>query len=188
MQLTYKDKVAFQAVFVMFARPAHAVPRQRERMQLRQCRPRRQTPGRPKLLITPFLHDLSRFFPVFPGTSGRVSWIPGVQTLKMGERWGKTGKKWVKNEITGLQKTALMHALAHLGRVETAVGGRRVGRPASSSFASEKDLTAQLGRGTPLAEQASRALLQPPRPLHIPRLAPARYLSVANRSVDPHSF
>ena len=100
------------------------------------------------------------------------------------------GKKWVKNEITGLQKTALMHALAHLGRVETAVGGvgrvetavGGVGRPASSSFASEKDLTAQLGRGTPLAEQASRALLQPPRPLHIPRLAPARYLSVANRS------
>ena len=81
-----------------------------------------------------------------------------------------------------------MHALAHLGRVETAVGGRRVGRPASSSFASEKDLTAQLGRGTPLAEQASRALLQPPRPLHIPRLAPARYLSVANRSATRTRF
>ena len=32
----------------------------------------------------------------------------------MGERWGKMGKKWVKNEITGLQKTALMHASAGL--------------------------------------------------------------------------
>ena len=32
----------------------------------------------------------------------------------MGERWGKMGKRWVKNEITGLQKTALMHASAHL--------------------------------------------------------------------------
>ena len=32
----------------------------------------------------------------------------------MGERWGKMGKKWVKNEITGVQKTALMHASAHL--------------------------------------------------------------------------
>ena len=30
----------------------------------------------------------------------------------MGERWGEMGKKWVKNEITGLQKTALMHASA----------------------------------------------------------------------------
>ena len=33
----------------------------------------------------------------------------------MGEKWGKMGKKWVKNEITGLQKTVLMHASAHLG-------------------------------------------------------------------------
>ena len=32
----------------------------------------------------------------------------------MGEKWGKMGKKWVKNEITGLQKTVLMHASAHL--------------------------------------------------------------------------
>ena len=32
----------------------------------------------------------------------------------MGERWGKMGKRWVKNEITGLQKTALMHASAGL--------------------------------------------------------------------------
>ena len=69
-------------------------------------------PGRPKLLITPIFHDFSRFFPVFPGTSGRAPWIPGVQTLKMGERWGKMGKKWVKNGITGVQKTALMHASA----------------------------------------------------------------------------
>ena len=72
------------------------------------------TAGRPKLLITPIFHDFSRFFPVFPGTFGRAPWIPGVQTLKMGERWGKMGKKWVKNEITGVQKTALMHASAHL--------------------------------------------------------------------------
>ena len=72
------------------------------------------TPGRPKLLITPIFHDFFRFFPVFPGAFGRASWIPGVQTVKMGERWGKMGKKWVKNEITGLQKTALMHASAHL--------------------------------------------------------------------------
>ena len=68
----------------------------------------------PKLLITPIFHDLSRFFPVFSGTFGRAPWIPGVQTLKMGERWGKMGKKWVKNEIAGVQKTALMHASAHL--------------------------------------------------------------------------
>ena len=73
-------------------------------------------PGRPKLLITPIFHDFFRIFPVFPGASGRALWIPGVQTLKMGERWGKMGKKWVKNGITGLQKTALMHASAHLGR------------------------------------------------------------------------
>ena len=32
----------------------------------------------------------------------------------MGEKWGKMGKKWVRNEITGLQKTLLMHASAHL--------------------------------------------------------------------------
>ena len=32
----------------------------------------------------------------------------------MGEEWGKMGKKWVKNEVTGLQKTVLMHASAHL--------------------------------------------------------------------------
>ena len=72
------------------------------------------TQGAPKPLITPIFHDFYRFFPVFPWTSGRVLWIPGVQTLKMGEKWGKMGKKWVKNEITGLQKTALMHASAHL--------------------------------------------------------------------------
>ena len=40
----------------------------------------------------------------------------------MGERWGKMGKKWAKNEITGVQKTALMHASAHLG-----CGKQRVG-------------------------------------------------------------
>ena len=73
-----------------------------------------EVPGRPKLLITPIFHDFYRFFPVFPGTFGRVPWIPGVQTLKMGERWGKMGKKWVKNGITGVQKTALMHASAGL--------------------------------------------------------------------------
>ena len=48
-------------------------------------------PGRPKLLITPIFHDFFRFFPVSPGTFGRAPWIPGVQTLKMGERWGKMG-------------------------------------------------------------------------------------------------
>ena len=72
-------------------------------------------PGAPKPLITPIFPDFFRFFPVFPWTSGCVLWIPGVQTLKMGEKWGKMGKKWVKNEITGLQKTVLMHASAHLG-------------------------------------------------------------------------
>ena len=40
----------------------------------------------------------------------------------MGERWGKMGKKWVKNEITGVQKTALMHASAHLVRAAVAAG------------------------------------------------------------------
>ena len=50
-------------------------------------------PGRPRLLITPIFHDFFRFFPVFPGTSGRVPWIPGVQTLK----WAKYGGKWVEN-------------------------------------------------------------------------------------------
>ena len=32
----------------------------------------------------------------------------------MGEKWGKMGKKWVRNEVTGVQKTVLMHASAHL--------------------------------------------------------------------------
>ena len=32
----------------------------------------------------------------------------------MGEKWGKMGKKWVRNEITGVQKTVLMHASARL--------------------------------------------------------------------------
>ena len=73
------------------------------------------SPSAPKLLITPIFPEFSRFFPVFPGTSGRVLWIPGVQTEKMGEKWGKMGKKWVKNEITGVQKTVLMHALAGPG-------------------------------------------------------------------------
>ena len=36
----------------------------------------------------------------------------------MGEKWGKMGKKWVKNEITGVQKTVLMHASARLGSAE----------------------------------------------------------------------
>ena len=35
----------------------------------------------------------------------------------MGEKWGKMGKKWVKNEITGVQKTVLMHASARLAKV-----------------------------------------------------------------------
>ena len=48
-------------------------------------------PGAPKLLIAPIFPDFSRFFPVFPGTSGRAVWIPGVQTEKMGERWGEMG-------------------------------------------------------------------------------------------------
>ena len=37
----------------------------------------------------------------------------------MGEKWGKMGKKWVKNEITGLQKTVLMHASARLAAIQT---------------------------------------------------------------------
>ena len=32
----------------------------------------------PKLLIAPIFPDFSRPFPVFPSTSGRVLWIPGV--------------------------------------------------------------------------------------------------------------
>ena len=76
-------------------------------------------PGAPKLLITPIFPDFSRFFPVFPWTSGCVLWIPGVQTEKMGEKWGKMGKKWAKNEITGVQKTVLMHASAHLVSLHT---------------------------------------------------------------------
>ena len=83
--------------------------------QLMRARAPQTLAGAPKLLITPIFPDFYRFFPVFPWTSGRVLWIPGVQTLKMGEKWGRMGKKWVKNEITGLQKTALMHASAHLG-------------------------------------------------------------------------
>ena len=74
----------------------------------------RSDPGAPKLLITPIFSDFSRFFPVFPWTSSHVPRIPGVQTEKMGEKWGKMGKKWVRNEITGVQKTVLMHASAHL--------------------------------------------------------------------------
>ena len=35
----------------------------------------------------------------------------------MGEKWGKMGKKWVRNEVTGVQKTVLMHASAHLAGV-----------------------------------------------------------------------
>ena len=54
--------------------------------------------GAPKPLITPIFPDFFRFFPVFPWTSGRVLWIPGVQTLKMGEKWGNTGKEWVKHD------------------------------------------------------------------------------------------
>ena len=50
------------------------------------------TPSAPKPLITPIFPDFFRFFPVFPWTSGRVLWIPGVQTLKMGEKRGKTGR------------------------------------------------------------------------------------------------
>ena len=57
-------------------------------------------PGAPKPLITPIFHDFFRFFPVFPGTFGRAPWIAGVQTLKMGKRWGKMGKKWVKYAAT----------------------------------------------------------------------------------------
>ena len=40
-------------------------------------------------------HDFFRFFPVFPLLFGRAPWIPGVQTLKMGEKWEmfKMGKK-----------------------------------------------------------------------------------------------
>ena len=64
--------------------------------------------------IAPIFPDFSRFFAVFPWTSGRALWIPGVQTVKMGERWGKMGKQWVKNEIASLPKTVLMHASAHL--------------------------------------------------------------------------
>ena len=73
-----------------------------------------KTPRCAETFNYPFLTDFSRFFPVFPGTSGCVLWIPGVQTLKMGEKWGKMGKKWVKKIITGVQKTVLMHASARL--------------------------------------------------------------------------
>ena len=76
--------------------------------------PRLAAEGAPKPLITPIFPDFFRFFPVFPWTSGRVLWIPGVQTEKMGEKWGKMGKKWVKNEVTGVQKTVLMLSLIHI--------------------------------------------------------------------------
>ena len=39
----------------------------------------------------PYFPRFSRFSPVFSWTSGRALWIPGAQTEKMGERWGKTG-------------------------------------------------------------------------------------------------
>ena len=74
------------------------------REQDRPHRPGHLPPGAPKLLITPIFPDFSRFFPVFPWTSSRVPRIPGVQTEKMGEKWGKMGKKWAKNEITGLRR------------------------------------------------------------------------------------
>ena len=32
----------------------------------------------------------------------------------MGEKWGKMGNKWVKNELTGVEKTVLMHASAQV--------------------------------------------------------------------------
>ena len=76
-------------------------------------------PSLPKLLITSIFPDFfSRFFPVFPWASSHVPRIPGVQTEKMGEKWGRMGKKWVKNEVTGVQKTVLMHASAHLLELE----------------------------------------------------------------------
>ena len=75
------------------------------------------SPSLPKLLITPIFPDFFQFFPFLPRTSSHVPRIPGVQTEKMGEKWGKMGKKWVKNGITGLQKTVLMHASAGPGRV-----------------------------------------------------------------------
>ena len=50
-------------------------------------------PSLPKLSITPIFPDFFRFFPVFPWTSSHVPRIPGVQTEKMGEKWGKMGKK-----------------------------------------------------------------------------------------------
>ena len=71
-------------------------------------------PSAPKLFITSIFPDFFRFFPVSPWSSSHVPRIPGVQTEKMGEKWGKMGKKWVKNEVTGLQKTVLMHASAQV--------------------------------------------------------------------------
>jgi len=47
--------------------------------------------------------EFSRFFSVLPRTFGRAFWIPGVQTLKMGEKWEMF--KMGKNEIKTLQKT-----------------------------------------------------------------------------------
>ena len=82
-------------------------------------------PGAPKVLNDyPHFPRFLSIFPVFPGTSGRAPWIPGVQTEKMGEKWGKMGKKWVKNEVTGVQKTVLMHASAHLECLEGTPQGR----------------------------------------------------------------
>ena len=89
----------------------------------RRPHPQHDEQGAPKPLITPIFPAFFRFFPVSPGTSGRALWIPGVQTLKMGEKWGKMGKKWVRNEITGLQKTVLMHASAHLAGCAGGRGG-----------------------------------------------------------------
>ena len=39
----------------------------------------------------------------------------------MGEKWGGMGKKWVRNGITGVQKTVLMHASAGPGDGHTCV-------------------------------------------------------------------
>ena len=100
--------------------------RGQRRARVRRLAHRRELPGAPKLLITPIFPDFYRFFPIFPWTSGRALWIPGVQTLKMGEKWGKMGKKWVKNEITGVQKTVLMHASAHLAQPRRRLRQRRL--------------------------------------------------------------
>ena len=126
----------------------------------------RLRPGAPKLLITPIFPDFFRFFPVFPWTSGRVLWIPGVQTLKMGEKWGKMGKKWVKKIITGVEKTVLMHASAHLEPAAALDAGVARRRQALVRAAVDRGVTGAGAAAGRLVRGEGEAQLGPVRAAH----------------------